>query len=151
VRVKEPLKLSSPLYLLGCFVSEAGSEQSTNCPLLGFLIRGSSVCRLDLNSPPTPVGGISEFSQRRLELSWTGLPKITAHLSENLSRNGRPKKSRQISHAHISSVVLYPRSNGYVPRGQFGFLRSYLHLHSSSQSERRNRCLSQKSLLLLSS
>jgi hypothetical protein len=31
--------------------------------LVGFLNLGSvSLCRLDLNNPPTPVGGISEFS-----------------------------------------------------------------------------------------
>jgi hypothetical protein len=46
----------------GLLVLEAGSEQSTNFRWWDFEISKPSLGRLDLNHPPTPVGGISEFS-----------------------------------------------------------------------------------------
>ncbi len=58
------MKLNSLLNALGPFVSEAGSEQSTNFRWWDSQIRSPSLCRLDLNHPPTPVtavGGILEF------------------------------------------------------------------------------------------
>ena len=39
-----------------------GSEQSTNFRWGDSPISKASVCRLDLNTPPTPVGGIPELS-----------------------------------------------------------------------------------------
>ncbi len=62
------MKLNSLLNALGRFVSEAGSEQSTNFPLVGFKNSVRGRIRLDLNHPPTLVGGISEFSHRNLKL-----------------------------------------------------------------------------------
>ncbi len=41
---------------------KAGSEQSTNFRWWDSQISKASVCRLDLNNPPTPVGGIPELS-----------------------------------------------------------------------------------------
>jgi hypothetical protein len=60
------MKLNSLLNALGRFVSEAGSEQSTNFRWWDSRARSVLACRLDLNHPPTPVGGISESSQSRL-------------------------------------------------------------------------------------
>ena len=54
------MKLKSLLNALGHFVSEAGSEQSTNFRWWDSRTRCVLACRLDLNHPPTPVGGISE-------------------------------------------------------------------------------------------
>jgi hypothetical protein len=56
------MKLNSLLTALGRFVSKAGSEQSTHSRGWDSRTRFVLACRLDLNHPPTPVGGISEFS-----------------------------------------------------------------------------------------
>ncbi len=40
------------------FVSEAGSVQSTHCRGWDLRTRNVLACRLDLNNPPTAVGGI---------------------------------------------------------------------------------------------
>ena len=56
------MKLKSRLNGLGRFVSEAGSEQSTNFRWWDSRTRSVLACRLDLNHPPTSVGGIPEFS-----------------------------------------------------------------------------------------
>ncbi len=37
---------------------QAGSEQSTHFPWVGFKNSVTAVCRPDLNHPPAPVGGI---------------------------------------------------------------------------------------------
>ncbi len=62
------MKLKSLLYSLGPLVfarprliSEAGSEPSTNFRWWDSKNRSAPVRRLDLNHPPTPVGGISVF------------------------------------------------------------------------------------------
>jgi hypothetical protein len=61
VQVKGLVRLNSLSNALGSFVSEAGSEQSTNCRWWDSRTRAVLAFRLDLNHPPTPVGGISEF------------------------------------------------------------------------------------------
>src|SRR5438034_5739561 len=50
------------------FGSEAGSEQSTNFRWWDSRTRSVPACRLDLNHPPTSVGGIPEFLQKSLSL-----------------------------------------------------------------------------------
>ncbi len=50
----------------GRFRSEAGSEQSTNCRWWNSRTRAPTLCRLDLNHPPTAVGGISTFEAKPL-------------------------------------------------------------------------------------
>jgi hypothetical protein len=44
---------------------QVGSEPSTNFRWWDLQILSGRLCRLDLNHPPTPVGGISEFSHSR--------------------------------------------------------------------------------------
>jgi hypothetical protein len=61
------MKLNLLLNRLGRVVTEAGSEQSTNCRWWDSKTRCVLGCRLDLNLPPTAVGGISEFSHRPLK------------------------------------------------------------------------------------
>ena len=61
VQVEALLKLSWLSDALGSFVSEARSEQSTNFRWWDSRTRDVLAFRLDLNHPPTPVGGISEF------------------------------------------------------------------------------------------
>ena len=46
------------LNALGRFASKAGSEQSTNFRWWDSRTRSALICRLDLNNPPTSVGGI---------------------------------------------------------------------------------------------
>ena len=58
-----PMKLNLLFNALGSFVSEDGSEQSTNCPLVGFKTRFVVACRLNLKHPPTAVGGISALDE----------------------------------------------------------------------------------------
>ncbi len=58
------MKLNYVLNVLGRFVSEAGSERSTNFRWWDLRTRLLLACRLDLNHPPTPVGGISEVLRR---------------------------------------------------------------------------------------
>ena len=53
------MKLNSPLTAIDRLVSEAGSEQSTNCRWWDSRTRFVLACRLDLNHPPTSVGGIT--------------------------------------------------------------------------------------------
>ena len=48
--------------LLRSTPNRVGLEQSTNFRWWDFDTRNAFVCRLDLNNPPTAVGGISEFS-----------------------------------------------------------------------------------------
>jgi hypothetical protein len=55
------MKLNSLLIAVGRFGSKAGSEQSTNFRWWDSRTRCVVAGRLDLNHPPTPVGGISEF------------------------------------------------------------------------------------------
>ena len=45
---------------------QVGSEQSTNSRWWDSRTRLPLCCRPDLNHPPTPVGGISEFSHSRV-------------------------------------------------------------------------------------
>ncbi len=44
-------------------IQPVGSKQSTNSRWWDSQISKASVCRLDLNNPPTPVGGIPELSE----------------------------------------------------------------------------------------
>src|SRR6266542_4657689 len=53
--------LSSLLNALARFVTEAGSEQSTNFHWWDSRTGCLLACRLDLNNPPTAVGGILPF------------------------------------------------------------------------------------------
>jgi hypothetical protein len=60
---RRTMKLNSLLNPLGRFVSEAGSEPSThsrNSRGWDSKTRFVVASRLDLNHPPTPVGGISD-------------------------------------------------------------------------------------------
>ena len=59
------MKLKSFLNSLGRFVSEAGSEQSTNFRWWDSRTRSVLACRLDLNHPPTSVGGIFAVEQEK--------------------------------------------------------------------------------------
>jgi hypothetical protein len=56
------MELKPLLDARGRFVSEAGSEQSTNFRWWDSRTRSVLACRLDLNNPPTSVGGIPAFS-----------------------------------------------------------------------------------------
>ena len=58
---KKGHELNSFLKAFGRFVSEAGSEQSTNFRWWDSRTRFVLTCRLDLNHPSTSVGGIWEF------------------------------------------------------------------------------------------
>ncbi len=53
-------------------LSKVGFEQSTNFRWWDSQISKASVCRLDLNNPPTPVGGIPEsFKAKARRLRFT--------------------------------------------------------------------------------
>jgi len=58
---KGGIKLNSFLNALGRSALEAGSEQSTNFRWWDSRSRFVLTCRLDLNNPPTSVGGIQEL------------------------------------------------------------------------------------------
>ena len=57
----------------GLLILGAGSEQSTNFRWWDSEISKASPGRLDLNNPPTPVGGISQFSDNPLPRGGTNL------------------------------------------------------------------------------
>src|ERR1700730_8340960 len=57
------------------FDSEAGSEQSTNFRWWDSKTRSVLACRLDLNHPPTSVGGIPEFSHNLEVGDFSGLQR----------------------------------------------------------------------------
>jgi hypothetical protein len=54
------------LNALGRFASKAGSEQSTNFRWWDSITRPALACRLDVNNPPTAVGGIQKLTYRCL-------------------------------------------------------------------------------------
>ena len=61
VHIEVPVKLNSFLNALGRFVSEAGSEQSTNFRWWDSRTRLRAACRSDLNYPPTPWVGFQHL------------------------------------------------------------------------------------------
>ena len=55
------MEVKSLCNAFGRFGSEAGSEQSTNFRWWDSRTGSVFACRLDLNNPPTSVGGIQEL------------------------------------------------------------------------------------------
>ena len=91
-------------------VSEAGSEQSTNCRWWDSRTRFALVYRLDLNHPPTSVGGIPEFSRSRNSvLICRGVPPWAPFLSEQLCKNGRPRRDAPYRLGHYRTPTLFAR------------------------------------------
>ncbi len=64
---------------MGLLRKQVGSEQSTNSRWWIPKFRRLSICRLDLNHPPTPVGGILAFSHnlfREVVLTSSGVDRV---------------------------------------------------------------------------
>ena|SRR5258705_12240104 len=96
---KITMKLNLFLNAFGRFGSEAGSEQSTNFRWWDSSQWSHLSCRPDLKNPPTSVGGISEYSNSRVNSRRAQLGKL---------KRISPQRHRE--HGEAMGVLITARS-----------------------------------------